>query len=348
MRTSIPQKLYFRSVLKNGRTSVMKFKVILYLLPLILVVIGFTSTEQERPTTGYWAMKGTLIVHPLPDSLESLSDQKIYELQDKNGLTIWFCRYFFKDVCMTGKCKMIHLWIFWDGAGDYLGIQLPKGEPLTKSDHTEFKAADYEKLDKILHDKVSILKNLKTKDLTYETEPLKKNVVDAISSATQPALIDLVVRGAIYTCHTLWHTVYGHTNSEINRLLLQKTDKKYLATLFETGNTPHLLWAIRFVENHPAYHTDFYPAVIKLVKSDQTQVAEAALEYFNPDHLKENEEQRTLASILPDVSYQMRYQIVWKLTACNKLSIEVIFTITGTSGKSGDRDWSTPTGIYND
>lgn len=60
---------------------------------------------------------------------------------------------------------MIRLWLFWDGAGNYLGMQIPEQETLTKSDHTEFEPDDYVKLNDILRDNASILKTVKQEDL---------------------------------------------------------------------------------------------------------------------------------------------------------------------------------------
>lgn len=44
-------------------------------------------------------------------------------------------------------------------------FQVPEQEPLTKSDHTPFEPEDYEKLEGILRDTASILKDLKQEEL---------------------------------------------------------------------------------------------------------------------------------------------------------------------------------------
>lgn len=113
-------------------------------------------------------MEGVTVTHLLENSKDSLSDNKVIELQDQNGLTVWFGRYFFKDICTTGICRMVRLWIFWDGTGHYLGIQLDENDPLTKSDHTPFGLQDYTRLDEIMADTASILKDLRYEDLTVE------------------------------------------------------------------------------------------------------------------------------------------------------------------------------------
>jgi hypothetical protein len=129
----------------------------------------------------------------------------LFELQNENGLPIWFGRHIFKDVCISGECKMIRLWLFWDGAGNYLGLQIPEQEPLTKSDHTPFEPEDYDKLEDILRDTASILKDLKPEDLIIVPDTIdayKAYEVDGYTAATQPALAEVMVKDAVYTCHT--------------------------------------------------------------------------------------------------------------------------------------------------
>ena len=101
---------------------------------------------------------------------------------------------------------MIRLWIFWDGAGNYLGHQLHADKPLTKSDHTKFEATDYLKLDNILKDTTSVLKRLKQEQLIIMPDKPELLKVDGYTAPTQPTLAEVVVKGAVYTCHTLWHT----------------------------------------------------------------------------------------------------------------------------------------------
>ncbi len=204
-----------------------------FFLPFLFLVIGYTQEYAQKPDKGFWEMEGTIVAHPFSDNIDSLSGHEILELKDKNGITIWFGREIFKDVCMTGQCKMIHLWLFWDGTGNYLGIHLDDNKSLTKADDTEFSSADYKKLDEILRNPSSILKDLKQENLTITEESSEYQKVDGNTSATDPGLSSLMVEGAIYTCHTLWHTVYGHTRDKINILLEQRVNNDFLSLLFE-------------------------------------------------------------------------------------------------------------------
>src|SRR5690554_6366787 len=89
------------------------------------VFLFFTSFSINS-SNDFWSIKGTLVTHYFEDITDSHSGPELFELQNENGLPVWFGRHIFKDVCISGECKMIRLWVFWDGAGNYLGIQIPE------------------------------------------------------------------------------------------------------------------------------------------------------------------------------------------------------------------------------
>jgi hypothetical protein len=289
------------------------------------IVIGFNISLPERPNDGYWGMKGKLVTHQAVDKIDSLSSQEIYELQNDKGLTIWFCRDIHKQVCMTGQCKMIRLWLFWDGAGNYLGIQLPKNEPLTKLEHNKFEPADYEKLDIILRDTSSLLKDVKMEALADEVVTRDKHEIDAITGATKPTFSQAVVSGAVYTCYTLWHTVYGQSRVSIMDILDKRINQSYLSLLFKSENPSYISLAIRSVEKHPEYHAYYYPQIISFIKSTDVSLSKEALDYFEPDRLEDEVVQKRLVELI--VSPQKEYEIIWKFTKLHKTSDDVVVTL---------------------
>ncbi|WP_372947280.1 hypothetical protein [Mariniphaga sp.] len=280
----------------------------------ILLFTSFSNTFPDRPETGFWAMEGTLVTHYFEDKTDSLSGPELFELQDKNGLPIWFGRHIFKDVCISGECKMIRLWLFWDGAGNYLGMQVPEEEPLTKSDHTEFEPEDYEKLENILGDTSSILKTLKQEDLIIVPDSIDPYEVDGYTAATQPTLAEVVVKDAVYTCHTLWHTVYGPVQAEIFRILENNLNNEFLSKMFESKKPQYISWAIKSVENHPEYHAGFYPEIMEYISSENPALANQALGYFRSELLEDTAIQLQLVQKMEDADTDMsiKYEILWK------------------------------------
>jgi hypothetical protein len=243
-----------------------KNKYILWVL--ILPLLGLSDMQPEKPRIGFWAMEGTLVTHYFEDKTDSLSGPELFELQDENGIPVWFGRHIFKDVCISGVCNMIRLWLFWDGAGNYLGMQIPEDEPLTKSDHSDFEPADYRKLETILRDTASILRNLNQEDLIIVPDtinPYEAYEVDGYTAATQPAIAEVVVKDAVYSCHTLWHTVYGPVQDTIHQILKKRINEEFLAKMLAGNKTEYTIWAIKSLSDYPEYHEKFYPAILEYV-----------------------------------------------------------------------------------
>ena len=292
------------------------------LLILMMQFLFLNSSSQSR-LTDFKDLDGTRFTYSFVDPSDSLSSPEIIELRDEIGIPVWFGRDFRKVVCLTGQCRLVHLWIFWDGAGNYLGFQEHPGEPLTKTDHTFFTAADYQKLQGILADSVSVLKHLKQEELIVKPEK-HEGKVDAVSSATQPSLKEYLVKNAAYTCYTLWHTVYGITRNGIVRLLEERGDEKYLKLIFEKNDATYLRWAIDFIGRNPEYHSTFYRQLIGLIKSKDEILSQRALNCFSKCRLSDTALQKELILSFEDFAYQRKFELLWKLSEVQYIDNGVI------------------------
>jgi hypothetical protein len=290
------------------------------------------SFKTAFPSKDFLNMEGLIVSHVIENSSDSLSDNKIVELQDKNGLTIWFGRYFYKDICVTGICRMVKLWIFWDGVGNYLGIQLDEREPLTKSDHTPFEPQDYIRLDEILSDTVSILKGLQYEDLVIEDKPQfsvddrpEKNLfeVDGYSSATLPSLKEYVVKDAVFTCYTLWHTVYGETKVYVDDILKERIDTKYIDKLLN-GSENQQLFALEIIRRNHSFSLEFESQVLPLVASQNRNISEKALSVITPQYLSNSENQLRFIALMDNSLPETKYEIIYKMQQVDNISPDAI------------------------
>lgn len=304
----------------------MKFIIFLF---WILIFFSFNPAKapHKNEFTDFWSMKGNLVTHIYIDQKDSLSGPELFELQDEKGLPIWFGRHIFKDVCISGECKMIRLWLFWDGVGNYLGMQIPEVDPLTKSDHTEFETDDYKKLNEILRDTSSILKALKQEDLIIVPDTIDPYEVDGYTAATQPTLAEAVVKDAVYTCHTLWHTVYGPVQSEIFRILENHLNKEFLEKMFESKKPEYISWAIKKVEKHPEYHAGFYSKIIEFIKSENSILTNQALDYFRPELLKDTAIQQNLIQVMNGLDMYQKNQIIWRFINLRNVDSQVVLNL---------------------
>ena len=286
-----------------------------YLIIIVLLGMGLVNFQPQKPTDGLWGMEGKLVTHYFEDKTDSLSGPELFELQDENGIPIWFGRYIFKDVCISGVCKMISLWMFWDGAGNYLGVQVLENEPLTKSDHTEFEPEDYVKLEEILHDTSSILKDLKQEDLIIVPDTVdiyEAYEIDGYTAATQPALAEVVVKDAVYSCHTLWHTVYGPVQDTIRNMMNSRINEEFIAKMLSTEKPEYIYWSINSVKRNPSLHETFFPEFIQYIPSDNIELSKRAIEYFTNDHLTDSVIQNQITKAMAGSDMSIKYEILWK------------------------------------
>lgn len=253
-----------------------------------------------------------LLKHTFADPDDSLEIINLVECQAPNGLTNWFSSDIKKSVCTSKQCKMLNVRLFWDGVGNYHHLELIDNEPLTKTDHTEFSADDYDKLNSILSDSLSVFKDLKIDDLVIE----KQNDVDGVSGATSKSLTDYVVRDAVYTCYTLWHTVYGISKNNISALLKQRVNKDYLRKLFDRNDPVTNIWALNTMVSKPEYSAPFFNELIAKVASGDEHISSLALRGISPQNLNSEALQKELVDQISKADDLKKLDIIWKLNDC--------------------------------
>lgn len=286
-------------------------------LALFTVTVSFAFEG-----TNYLNMSGKKVIHPFYDPDDSISTKEFIELKADNGIPVWFGKDTKKVVCFTGVCRLAHLWLFWNGVGDYLGFQLNEKEPLTKTNHVEFSVEDYKKLHKILADTFSVLKNIKEEDLVDEF--IGNAEIDAHTGATRASFKDDLVDNAAYTCYTLWHTVYGKTRTEIQNILEQRVDSTYLQTLLNENNHQYQKWAINYISKNPKYQSFFNQRIVSMVANSDNELAQLALNYLTPALLSRSDMQLILFSSFEKVELPRKFQIVWRLSQLKALDNRVV------------------------
>lgn len=307
----------------------MKYFLQISLILIFFILISFSKVPREKPKTGFWAMEGNLITHIFEEKTDSLSGPELFELQNENGIPVWFGRHIFKDVCISGECKMIRLWLFWDGAGNYLGMQIPEGEPLTKSDHTEFEPEDYIKLEDILKDTASVLKTIEQEELVVIPDSINPYEVDGYTAATQPTLAEVVVKDAVFSCYTLWHTVYGPSQNEILRILDNRANSEFLKKMLETQKDENIFWVISAIKKHPELYGEFSSEIFRIIKNENSILSAHALTIFNNKNLSDTVIQQQLINILgaDDADMSIKYEILWKLIGFGEINQDNVLSM---------------------
>lgn len=149
-------------------------------------------------------------------------------------------------VCDDEVCEIMHIRLYWDLVGKYVGYDTVPGHALTKFDHEPFLSEDYGKLHELLSNGGSILK-FKSKEELIDKEKVKaSDVVDGTTGATALEIRQEVVKGALYTSYTIWHIAY---NGTIKNLLTAHTDSIYNGHLkdefLKSNRNEYALFALR-------------------------------------------------------------------------------------------------------
>jgi hypothetical protein len=306
-------------------------KVILPGLLFFLLYLSPGNLFSQNMVPDFNSMKGTLLTYTISDNIDTLSSKVITELRDEKGIPLWFSRDLFLAVCLTGVCQMVQVSVYWTGAGTYFGFQTSENQPMTKTDHSKFKKEDYEKLHLILSDSLSVLKRYKIEELTVETESVSKDkkLIDGHSGATEPSLAGYVVKDAVYTSFTVWHSVYGYTMEKIKSIIEQRTDESYLKMVFEEKKPLYVWWAIDFIKKHPRYHQAFYREIMGYINSDNINLSKSALGYFTPAILSDEEIQKELAIVMNEASLQRKFEIIWKFSTLQRVNDDIIIDLLG-------------------
>lgn len=305
---------------------------------LCLILLGGHFVPPSKIKATYYtskdflSMDGVFATHIIDNSNDSLSDNHIVELKDNNGLTIWFGRFFHKDICTTGVCRMVSIWIFWDGVGNYWGSQFYEDNPLTKSDHTPFELEDYKRFDEIMSDTSSILKKLKYDELTIDfiedrkEEIIKENTellyADGYSSATSPLLKEYVIEDAVFTCYTIWHTVYGETKQHIDSILNDRVTPGYINLLIN-GSKEQQLFALKNI-NKNKWADKYTDKIYSLITSIDKEISDESISLIDPSFLQKKQNQLDFIKLIKKCRPNIKYEILFKLIEVESLSIDSI------------------------
>lgn len=152
---------------------------------------------------------------------DSLGEHHVSLLSDSTNHPLLFYSEIKTPVCIDGLCKPLHICIYWNLLGNYVGFGLLNKEVLTKYDHEAFEVEDYLKLHELLLNEKSVLREKRMSDLYHKNAKPQKQIkfkgieVDGMTGATKKEIMESIVEGALYSCFTLWHLVHGGAKDEM-------------------------------------------------------------------------------------------------------------------------------------
>lgn len=277
----------------------------------VAAVMGFTTVmAQERQETFIFQ--------------DAVEPYKLVLVYDQEQQPIYFFRDIFTPVCLDRVCRPVRIKLFWDLLGNYLRYEVPKEEPLTKLDHQEFSPDDHAKLQEILSNENSLLKDFKMEDLVDSSSQRLSDSVDAVTGATKNTVKGEVIEGALYTCYTLWHLAHGNTVGEIREITQRKLNDTLLHLFFRSNNYHYVYFALdEVMDENGLISEGFLPDVLALLGSDNVFAARRVLQQINLSYFTAGNQQEQLWHVFDRSPYTLQVAILKRMT---KLSLDPVVT----------------------
>src|SRR5690606_21098317 len=135
--------------------------------------------------------------------------------------------------------------------------------------HQYFQEADYAKLNEIMLDSLSPLRDYQVEDLLDKKAQKYSAEVDAVTRPTSLLFSNVTVPGALYTVYTLWHIVNGPIKQEL---------RAYLDAKYQTRG-----WADYFARSPNAAYQEYFLKNLQESEVDQRNAQIVALLFAQDD-----------------------------------------------------------------
>jgi hypothetical protein len=244
---------------------------------------------------------------------DTIPNDTLLEFVDKNNQPQYYTRNILTGVCINGECRLVNIDLFWTITGRYLGFEMPPGEFLSRTKHKPFVPEDYNRLHMLLADPLSPLAHYSLKELVPPVDSTKTNKVDAVSTATIAAVLDYIVKGAVYTTYTLWHIVYGQTKREIENLTAQQLTPELTMKLLESKNIDDQVWALNHIPGKVEIDSKLLHKIMDYISGDDVYLAERSLNALQSEILAKDSIQQQLANIYSHSGFLQQRLILEKL-----------------------------------
>ncbi|GAB3332543.1 hypothetical protein GCM10027299_39160 [Larkinella ripae] len=281
------------------------------ILILLLVVAGNDGLAALPPVPGFFRP------NKIREFTITENDTTTYVLKlalDESEKPAYFFRNVFTPVCLTGECKPVYINFYWDLLGNYLRFDFPPREVLTKMDHREFKPDDYEKLQDILSNPNSLLKDVAMEDLIGKGTENLADSVDAKAGVTLKTIKNEVIDGAVYTCYTLWHLAHGPVGAEMLKITETYRSDALLHEFLTSNNHYYQYWAMeRVIDKTGQVSASFSPDLMQIMRAKNVFTARYALQKVNSRFFTGTDRQTWLWETYAKAAYPIQIAILKKL-----------------------------------
>ncbi len=278
----------------------MKRKTFIFLFAISLAVLSMSIRAQDSALSNSGKAFSLMFRDTIPMEVELVFDTY--------GLPDFYHCHVHTPVCSDGLCRSLILDVYWDLLGNFTRFEVPDYPPLTKWDHLEFSAEDYNKLGEILRDKNSVLGSVR--DVNTLFDPTTKKVsekVDAVTGATSETIKNAVVPGAVYSSYTLWQVVNGEIPSRIQQYTLSYRGHDLINKYLLSENYHYHYEALDYLVS--TGYEGHLPELVRMLNNCDPFVIRMAVRWFPPAWLDDDQFQLAVIALIDQFDY--RAQEIW-------------------------------------
>lgn len=252
-----------------------------------------------------------------------LGKDTLFRVQTSEGEPMAYYRKIKQEACFDGQCRPLNVRIYWNITGRYLGLALPPGEFLSKTEHVPFTMTEYNRLNSLLADSLSPLRQLQSKQIKKSSGEAN---LDGITGATTPSIAPYVIKGALYTTYVLWHIVYGDTQQEVTRLTAEQLTPNLVEKIALSDDLGDRLWLLTHLTQTSLTPTlqNFFLAMIN---ENNYSLSERVIRLLPTNILNDSLMQSKWVARLQDVHYALQSLLIEKLMHVETLHHEVVLAL---------------------
>jgi len=237
------------------------------------------------------------------------------------------------NVCNDQVCLPIQVNLFWDLLGNYHHFSKEKNFNFTKFDHQYFDENDYGRLQQILLDSLSPLRDYAVEDLLEKEAKKFSFEIDAVTRPTSPLFSNVTVPGALYTVYTLWHIV----NGDIKRKLFLYSNLEYKnrnwQEYFSNSNVPN--YQEYFLKHLDETEFEKYKKqVINLLSAEDDFIPHYAIDLLEKTVFKDPLEYNEILKKLNQLKPHVVTEILNSISALNNESKEILLQFVNSAKAS--------------
>ncbi|MEO9890920.1 hypothetical protein [Aurantibacter sp.] len=269
--------------------------------------------------------KGTKLFAQKTDlyiEVDSIGRQEVLVLVNENKTPVLYTSEIATPVCADGECKLMHIKFYWTLLGEYAGFDRNIELPLTKYDHDEFQQSDYQKLHELLLDDKSVIGRRSLDQLVDKPKMRSVNGVDAISGATVARVKEAVVSGALYSCYTAWHMVYGDIQEKLKNTTLAALNESMIMEMLYSRNQEYQIFALQKIDD--SKYEEHSKQIAEILKSSTPLVRSIIVKSFIQKLKKEPELQRPFWNAFDKIDIGTRSMLLKQLSEAPSFSIEIL------------------------